>query len=173
MRWVAVAMVLSAAPAWAAPAWDQLTPAQQEVLRGLESDWTNLPEERRELLARGAERWAAMTPAEQEQAQSRLARWKDLDPERRERVLRMREQFRSMTPEQREQLRSRYQQFRSLPTEERARIRSRFQELRVRPGGIESECGMTDIQGKLDCLGVPGPVAEPRATKPGGPDRRR
>jgi TRAP-type C4-dicarboxylate transport system substrate-binding protein len=156
-----VGLLMLAVSAWAAPTWDQLSPAQRQVLSGMQQEWNTLPEERRDNLVQGADKWLSLSPEEKAKAESRLQRFNSLDPDRKARMRQLRDEYRNMTPEQRADIKERYKAFKSLPKEERDRIREHFKELRARPGGAEAECGADSLTEKLDCVGVPPPAAEP------------
>ncbi|MDH4104878.1 MAG: DUF3106 domain-containing protein, partial [Gammaproteobacteria bacterium] len=56
----------NAAAATAGVPWEQLTPAQQQVLEPYRGRWNQLPPERQQMMLRGAERWQQMTPGQQD-----------------------------------------------------------------------------------------------------------
>ena len=80
------------------PAWEQLTPEQQQTLSPYRQQWDRLPPQQREDLARGAERWQDMTPEQRERAKRRIKQWQNLAPEDRERVRERYSEFKQMPP---------------------------------------------------------------------------
>ena len=54
-----------------APAWDELNPEQQQILKKFEGNWETLPEQRRQRLADNAQRWSTMSPEERQRARTR------------------------------------------------------------------------------------------------------
>ena len=66
------------------PAWDQLTPAQRELLIAPVRDrWNREPEKRARFMAY-AERWKSMPPPQRERARHGMQRWEGMTPEQRE-----------------------------------------------------------------------------------------
>lgn len=65
------------------PTWDQLTPAQRDVLTApLRDRWNNSPESRASMLDR-AQRWRTMSPDQRGHARRGMQRWDDMNPEQR------------------------------------------------------------------------------------------
>ena len=111
IRLGSVALLMATSLLWQvghAAEWDELSPAQQQVLSGFSERWDGIPEERRERLSRGAQRWLEMEPDQKTAARERFRTWKSLDPEQKRR------------------LRERYDRFRQLPPSEQARVRENF-----------------------------------------------
>ncbi len=119
-----LALVLAAAPLAAMaqspaplPAWEQLTPAQRELLLApVRERWNNSSPEKRRHLLEHAERWRTMTPEQRSHARHGMKRWQDMPPEKREQARAlfehirplpeaerkaMLERWKAMTPEQR------------------------------------------------------------------------
>nr|ACA34439.1 hypothetical protein [uncultured bacterium pTW3] len=97
-----------AAAAPTLPAWEQLSPAQREVLIApLRERWNANPGERARTYAH-AQGWQSMTPEQRTRARHGLHRWERMDPERRTQMRALFGQMRSMTPEQRKALRERW-----------------------------------------------------------------
>ena len=94
----------------AGTSWDQLTPAQRQLLQKAHEDrWNAMSAEQQQRMLKGAERWQKMTPEE------------------RARIRAKREKFRSMSPEERagmrEKFRERREAFAKLPPEQQQAIR--------------------------------------------------
>ena len=104
------------AKADAMPAWDQLTPAQRELLIAPVRDrwnrepvkrerfmeyakrWTAMPQPQRERARHGMQRWEGMTPEQREQARALFHAVRGLDKDARGEFM---EKWRQMTPQQR------------------------------------------------------------------------
>lgn len=66
------------------PAWDQLTPAQRDLLIApIRERWNREPERRPEFLE-FAKRWQTMPPPQRERARHGMQRWEAMPPEQRE-----------------------------------------------------------------------------------------
>lgn len=82
----AFAMPASARPPAALPAWDELTPAQRELLIApVRERWNAEPAQRPRMLAH-AERWKTLTPEQRQRARHGVHRWQGMDPEERMRM---------------------------------------------------------------------------------------
>ena len=66
------------------PAWDQLTPAQRELLIAPVRDRWNREPEKRARFMEYAERWKSMPPPQRERARHGMQRWEGMTPEQRE-----------------------------------------------------------------------------------------
>lgn len=106
-----LAIAQEAAPAEAAtslPAWDQLTPAQRDLLVApMRERWDSRPADRARMLAR-AQRWQEMTPDQRQRARHGMHRWEKMDPEHRQRMRALFGQMRGMDREQRKALREKW-----------------------------------------------------------------
>ncbi|WP_028840364.1 DUF3106 domain-containing protein [Thermomonas fusca] len=104
------------AKADAMPAWDQLTPAQRELLIAPVRDRWNREPEKRERFMAYAERWKSMPQPQRERARHGMQRWEGMTPEQREQARALfhavrgldkdarhdfMEKWRQMTPQQR------------------------------------------------------------------------
>ena len=91
-----------ARPAAAAmPAWEQLSPAQRELLVApIRERWNANPDERARMYEH-AQGWQSMTPEQRARARHGMHRWERMDPERREQMRALFEKMRAMSPEQR------------------------------------------------------------------------
>jgi len=92
------------------PAWTELTPAQQQVLAPLQTDWEQLDTTRRKKWVAIANRYATMKPADQQRLQKRMQEWAQL------------------TPDERRAARERYQSLKKLPPQQRREVREKWQE---------------------------------------------
>jgi hypothetical protein len=92
----------------ALPAWEQLTPAQRELLIApLRERWDSNPGERARMYGH-AERWRSMTPEQRARARRGLGHWEHMDPARRREMRALFEKMRTMSPEQRKALRDQW-----------------------------------------------------------------
>ena len=66
------------------PAWDQLTPAQRELLIAPVRDRWNSEPERRPQLLEFAKRWQSMPPPQRDRARHGMQRWETMTPEQRD-----------------------------------------------------------------------------------------
>ena len=66
------------------PAWDQLTPAQRELLIAPVRDRWNREPERRPQLLEFAKRWQSMPPPQRDRARHGMQRWEAMTPEQRD-----------------------------------------------------------------------------------------
>lgn len=91
------------------PRWEQLTPAQREMIVAVMRDrWNDNPAERGRML-RHAERWKAMTPEQRRQAHQGMHRWADMKPEDRQRMRALYDESKRLSPQEREALRRKLQ----------------------------------------------------------------
>ena len=110
------ALAQSAAPAQTLPEWDQLTPAQRELLIAPTRDrwnreperrqqfmefaqrWRSLPTDQRRNARRGMQRWESMTPQQRDEARAVFHATRSMDRDARRSFM---ENWRNMTPQQR------------------------------------------------------------------------
>lgn len=111
---VALVLALSAGPAWCAdppaslPAWEQLTPAQRDlVIAPIRDRWNSDPDARARMFGH-AQRWQQLTPDQRARMRRGLGRWEHLDANQRETMRALFHRMRGMTPGQREELRRRW-----------------------------------------------------------------
>ncbi len=69
---LACSTAVLATPPITAPAWRDLTPAQQRSLAPLAQEWQDLPDERKRKWAGIADRFPAYTPEEQDRLRGRM-----------------------------------------------------------------------------------------------------
>ena len=92
----------------ALPAWEQLTPAQRELLIApLRERWDANPGERNRMYGH-ADRWRSMTPEQRARVRRGLGHWEHMDPARRREMRALFEKMRTMSPEQRKALRDQW-----------------------------------------------------------------
>jgi hypothetical protein len=92
----------------AMPAWEQLTPAQRDLLVApIRERWNSSPGERTRMYQH-AQRWQQMTPEQRGRAHHGMRRWEHMDPQKREEMRALFQKMRTMTPEQRHALRDQW-----------------------------------------------------------------
>jgi hypothetical protein len=90
------------------PAWEQLTPAQREMLVApVRGRWDANPSERARMLQH-AQRWQSMTPEQRTRARRGLRHWEHMDPARRTEMRALFEKMKAMSPDQRKALREKW-----------------------------------------------------------------
>lgn len=108
-------------PASTPPAWEQLTPAEQELLVApLRERWNANPRMRQRMLEH-ARRWQSLTPEQRRNAHHGMDRWAHMSPEQREHARALFQRMRAMDPEQRRALRERWRAM--TPEQRRAWLR--------------------------------------------------
>ena len=106
----------AAATAQPMPSWEQLTPAQRDLLIAPMRDRWNANPDARGFLWQHAQRWQQMTPEQRAHAHKGFRRWEQMPPEKREAMRALFHRMRDMSPEQRKALR---EQWRSMTPEQR------------------------------------------------------
>jgi hypothetical protein len=113
------ALALCAGPAFAAdppatgtaaalPAWDDLTPAQRELLLApVRERWNANPAARARMLEH-ARRWQQLTPQQRARMHDGARRWQHLSPERREHARALFVRMRHMSPGERQAFRQQW-----------------------------------------------------------------
>lgn len=110
------------------PRWEQLTPAQREMIVAVMRDrWNDNPRERGRML-RHAERWKAMTPEQRRQAHQGMHRWADMKPEDRQRMRALYDESKRLSPQEREALRRKLQSM--TPEQRREWLRQKREQRR-------------------------------------------
>lgn len=125
--------LLAAGAVFAAPAWKQLTSAQQALIQpaliSQGGDFDKLPEPRRAALVKGADRWLAMSSEQRTVATQQFQQWQQLSNAEKLSVLERRERFRKLSPEERKALLETQKQFLEMPLKQQQELQSEFQEL--------------------------------------------
>lgn len=115
LRPLVFALALTTASAFAAPpspatlpAWDQLSPAQRDlVIAPLRDRWNADPQMRTRLFEH-AQRWQQLTPEQRARMRHGLGKWEHMDPQQREAMRALFHKMRNLTPEQRTSLREKW-----------------------------------------------------------------
>jgi predicted Fe-S protein YdhL (DUF1289 family) len=113
----AAGSTLAAPPAPAPlPAWDQLSPAQRDlVIAPLRDRWNADPKVRTRLFQH-AQRWQQLTPEQRARMRHGLGKWEHMDPQQRETMRALFHRMRDLTPAQRTALR---EQWRAMTPQQR------------------------------------------------------
>ncbi len=98
------------------PIWKELTPAQQQTLKPLQSGWDTLDEPRKRKWLTMAQNYARLSPAEQAKLQERMSDWTDLSSQDRTRARLNFAETKELTAEQKEE---RWQAYQKLSGEEK------------------------------------------------------
>ena len=98
------------------PAWDQLSPAQRDlVIAPLRDRWNADPQARTRLFQH-AQRWQQLTPEQRARMRHGMGKWEHMDPQQREAMRALFHKMRDLTPEQRTALR---EQWRKMTPQQR------------------------------------------------------
>ena len=112
----APALAQSTQPASALPPWEQLSPAQRDLLIGpIRERWNANPDARARLLEH-AQRWRQLTPQQRASAHHGLGRWEGMNPQQRTTMRALFQKMRDMSPAARRALR---EQWRTMTPEQR------------------------------------------------------
>lgn len=95
-------------PAATLPPWEQLTPAQRELLVAPIRERWNANAQTRTQLLEHAQRWQQLTPQQRARAHHGMRRWEHMEPRQREDMRALFHTMRDMNPEQRRVLRERW-----------------------------------------------------------------
>jgi len=129
--------------AYAAPAWKQLTSAQQGLIKPAllseGGDFDRLSETRRAALIKGADRWLAMTPEQRTRATQQFQQFQQLSGPEKLAVLERRERFRKLPPEQRKALLDTQKQFLEMPLQQQQDLQDQFKDLQLQLEALPSQ----------------------------------
>lgn len=101
------------------PHWSDLTPAQQQALAPLASDWDKLDAFRKQKWLVIANKFHSMKPEEQQRVQNRMRDWAKLTPAQRRAA---REAYARAKKLNADQKSAKWQQYQNLPEEEKKRL---------------------------------------------------
>ena len=113
---VSLMLIVGNAFAQSMPPWDQLSPAQRDLLVAPTRErWDSNPDMRGHMFQH-AQRWRQLTPEQRETARRGQGRWETMPPDQRQTMRALFQKTRDMTPQQRRALR---QQWRAMTPEQR------------------------------------------------------
>jgi hypothetical protein len=101
------------------PLWSDLTPAQQQALAPLSSDWDKIDTLRKEKWLEIAKKFPGLKPEEQQRVQERMREWAKLTPAQRRAA---RESYARTKKLNADQKSEKWQQYQNLPDEEKKRL---------------------------------------------------
>jgi hypothetical protein len=162
---LATGAAMAAGPTATGPAWNQLTPAQRDVLKPLQRDWEGIDGPRRQKWLELAARYPKLSPTEQQRMQERMADWSRLTPSQRGQV---RQNFQEAKQQAgREERRARWEAYQALPEEERKALASRAAERRAPQDSRRNDRTARNEQAKSNI--VPNPLHTAPPPKPVAP----
>ena len=101
------------------PLWSDLTPAQQQALAPLSTDWDKLDSLRKQKWLALANKFSSMKPEEQQRVQDRMREWAKLTPAQRRAA---RESYARTKKLNADQKSEKWQQYQNLPEEEKKKL---------------------------------------------------
>jgi hypothetical protein len=108
---------------WTLPAgganWNELTPAQHQVLAPLATEWNGLDSTGKEKWLEVSNRFPRMTPDEQARVRARMVEWVRMSPQERSRARLVFQENRDVSKEQRQAL---WQQYQALPDDKKKEL---------------------------------------------------
>jgi len=109
--------------------WDELAPAEQDLLLPWAEQWQDMSDDDRVQMLQGLRQWQAMTLDERMLARQRFTQWQGLSAEQRQRLRLRFQRFRALPPEQQARVRAGMQRLRALSPEQRQGLRQRWQQM--------------------------------------------
>lgn len=103
----------------AKPLWAELTPAQQQALAPLASEWDKLDGFRKNKWLAIGNKYASMKPDEQQRVQERMRDWIKLTPEQRRMARESYARAKKLDPDQKS---AKWEQYQQLPEEEKKKL---------------------------------------------------
>lgn len=103
----------------AKPLWAELTPAQQQALAPLASEWDKLDGFRKNKWLAIGNKYASMKPDEQQRVQERMRDWIKLTPEQRRLARESYVRAKKLGPDQKS---AKWEQYQQLPEEEKKKL---------------------------------------------------
>ncbi len=141
----AVAPTTSGTPAAVAkPRWADLSPAQQQALAPLATEWDSLEAVRKNKWLAIANKFPGMRPEEQQRIQERMRDWVKLTPEQRRLARENYVRAKKLNPDQKS---AQWEQYQQLPEEEKKKL-------------------ATDAAAKKKVATLPPPGAQDKQAKP-------
>lgn len=109
----------SAPPIATKPLWTDLTPAQQQALAPLASEWDKLDSFRKNKWLAIGNKYAAMKPDEQQRLQERMREWAKLTPEQRRIARESYARAKKLNPDQKS---AQWEQYQQLPEDQKKKL---------------------------------------------------
>ena len=101
------------------PLWTELTPAQQQALAPLASEWDKLDFLRKNKWLAIGNKYATMSPAEQQRVQERMRDWVKLTPEQRRIARESYARAKKLNPDQKS---AQWRQYQQLPEDQKKKL---------------------------------------------------
>ena len=108
-----------AATSYSKPAWQDLSPAQQQALRPLASHWDRLSEERKRKWLVISKNYASLPPGEQVKLHRRMNEWATLSQQQRNQARQNYTEIKKLTPEQKA---TEWEAYQALSPEEKRKL---------------------------------------------------
>lgn len=103
----------------ARPAWQQLTPPQQQALAPLTATWGQLSEAHKRKWLAVSQNYPTMPPGEQARLHTRMAEWAALSPQQRAQARQNYFQTQALPPDDRK---AKWEAYQALPPEEKSKL---------------------------------------------------
>ncbi len=111
--------LVAAAPSYSKPAWQDLSPAQQQALRPLASHWDRLSEGRKRKWLVISKNYASLPPGEQLKLHQRMSEWTTLSQQQRNQARQNFTEIKKLAPEQKA---SEWEAYQALSPEEKRKL---------------------------------------------------
>lgn len=122
-----LAPLLSAAePAPAPEQFTQLPEQTRQLLAPYSERWADLSDDQRRNVLAGLERWQKLSTDEQQAAVARHQRWQELSRDERRAALRLLKHWQGMSESEQQELRIAFERFQSMSKEEQSALRQRY-----------------------------------------------
>jgi len=144
------------------PAWQTLSPGQQQALAPLRDEWAAIDAMRKQKWLEVAGRFEKMPSAEKARIQQRMAEWARLPSDERMRVRQQFQESRQISPDERQ---ARWLEYQALPPEQRQQLANQAQQRKSDSGrpGIEPGFGAAQ-QPKANVLPLRSPASAESAS---------
>ena len=106
------------------PLWAELTPAQQEALTPLATEWDQINAVRKKKWLELGNKMAAMPPEERQKMQARIRDWAKLTPEQRRQARTNYAQTKKLKPEEKT---AQWQEYQKLPEEKKKELAAKIE----------------------------------------------
>lgn len=101
------------------PVWAELTPAQQQALAPLATEWDKIEDIRKKKWLEIANKFSAMKPDEQQRMHTRMRDWAKLTPEQRRVARESYARSKKLNPDQKS---AQWQQYQQLPEDQKKKL---------------------------------------------------
>ena len=122
--------LMAAAPTYSKPAWQDLSPGQQQALRPLATHWDRLSEERKRKWLVISKNYASLPPGEQIKLHRRMNEWATLSQQQRKQARQNFTEIKKLPPEQKA---AEWEAYQALSPEEKRKLATQAP---ARPAGL-------------------------------------